>query len=100
MDAQPEFAAKYESKVNDYLKKGYARNLSPDEATNTSGLTWYLRHFGVYKVNKPGKLRFFSTRLQSCGGTSLNDALVLGPDLLTPLVGVPLCFRQFKLAFG
>ena len=49
----PEFAEKYKMVMNDYIKKGYAKKLSEDEAKCTSDITWYLPHHGVVNPNKP-----------------------------------------------
>jgi hypothetical protein len=39
--------------MDDYIKKGYAKKLSKEEAANTSDITWYLPHDGVVNPNKP-----------------------------------------------
>lgn len=48
----------------------------------TAPRTWYLPHFGVLSLNKPGKFRFvFVATERGIGG---NDFLLSGADLLTP----------------
>ena len=54
----------------------------------------------MFNVNKPGKLRFVFDAAANIGSTSLNDALLPGPDLLNPLVGVLIRFRQYTVAFA
>ena len=47
---------KYRQKTEEYVKKGYARKLRPDEILNTSKTTWYLPHHPVFHPAKPGRL--------------------------------------------
>ena len=101
MDQHPDFAKQYSQKIEDYVNKGYARQLSPADCAGQSELcTWYLPHFGVTNINKPGKLRFAFDAAANVDSVSLNSALLPGPDLLNPLVGVLMKFRQFLIAFG
>ena len=52
-----EMAAKYRGVMNDYISKGYARKLTPEETAKETSCTWYLPHHPVTNPNKPGKLR-------------------------------------------
>ena len=100
MDRQPAFAEQYCAKIVDYVSQGYARKLSVDEATTPHPKMWYLPHFGVTNPNKLGKLRLVFNAAAKSGGTSLNDALLTGPDLLNPLTGILLKFRERVIRFG
>ncbi|XP_044573746.1 uncharacterized protein LOC123257846 [Drosophila ananassae] len=53
-----DFARAYKGIMDDYVKKGYARRLEPQEVQRfQEGKLWYLPHFGVENPNKPGKIR-------------------------------------------
>ena len=74
--------------------------MSVDEATTPHPKTWYLTHFGVTNPNKPGKLRLVFDAAARSGATSLNDALLTGPDLLNPLTGILWKFHERVIGFG
>ena len=95
----PELEMKYRSVVNDYIAKGYARQLSKKEASSKSNITWYLPHHPVFNINKPNKIRVVFDAAAKFKETSLNDRLYHGPDLTNDLVGVLIRFRQEKIAF-
>ena len=95
----PELEMKYRSVVNDYIAKGYARQLCKEEASSKSNITWYLPHHPVFNINKPSKIRVVFDAATKFKGTSLNDRLYHGPDLTNDLVGVLIRFRQEKAAF-
>ncbi|XP_063837168.1 uncharacterized protein LOC135086312 [Ostrinia nubilalis] len=95
MDRHPEFAESYTAQVNRLVERGYAKKI--DEPISTS-VTWYLPHFGVTNVNKPGKLRLVFDAAATYKGTSLNDNLLSGPDLLNPMLSVLFKFRSKPVA--
>ena len=100
MDKDSEYAALYCDKIDNYIQKGYVRKLDEEEANFENSKTWYLPHFGVTNPNKPGKFRLVFDAAAKSNGVSLNDALLVGPDLLNSLIGVLLKFRQYKVAFS
>ncbi|KAG1924823.1 hypothetical protein F2P79_025910, partial [Pimephales promelas] len=59
---------------------------------------WYLPIFGVYHPLKPDKIRVVFDSSAQCGGISLNDVLLSGPDLNNTQLGVLLRFRREKIA--
>lgn len=71
MDENTNFAEKYCKKIYDYLSKGYARKLSPNELEDTDN-TWYLPHFSVMTANK---FRLVMDAKAKSNGFSLNDLL-------------------------
>ena len=94
----PELEEKYQTVMEEYIAKGYARKLTPEEAAVTRPRTWYLPHFPVLNPNKPGKVRIVFDAAAEYGGTSLNNNLLQGPDCTNNLVGVLLRFRQDRTA--
>ena len=99
MDKDSERAKACYDTVDTYIAKGYARKLSPTEiAAKEPKNTWYLPHHAVTNPNKPGKVRVVFDAAASYKGTSLNDQLVTGPDLLNSLVGVIMRFRLHTVA--
>lgn len=95
-----EMATKYRDVIKEYVEKGYARKLSPEEAAHESDRCWYLPHHPVTNPNKPGKVRVVFDAASEFEGTSLNKNLVQGPDMTNNLVGVLLRFRQGNVAFA
>ena len=79
--------------MEEYIRKGYARKLSKDEAAWKSNKTWYLPHHGVINPNKD-KVRVVYDAAASHGGFSLNKELYQGPQLTNSLIGVLMRFRK------
>ena len=59
---------------------------------------WYLPHHPVISKQKPDKIRRVTNAASKYKGTSLNDTLLTGPDLLCNLHGLLLRFRQYSVA--
>lgn len=95
MQMNPVMAQQIEQLMDDYLRKGYCRDVSnvPPRAP-----TWYLPIFPVTNPNKPGKVRLVWDAAAEANGSSLNSFLLPGPDLLTPLADVLVRFRERKVA--
>ena len=73
----PGLEEKYRSVIDDYVTKGYARQLNEEEASKRSKITWYLPHHPVLNVNKPNKVRVVFDAAAKFDGTSLNDRLTM-----------------------
>ena len=95
----PDLEAKYRAAIQEYVNKGYARKMTPEEATKRSRITWYLPHHPVFNVNKPNKCRVVFDAAAKSDGTSLNDQLFQGPDLVNSLTGVLIRFCEEEIAF-
>ncbi|XP_041630550.2 uncharacterized protein, partial [Drosophila kikkawai] len=89
-----QLALEYDRIIKDYVSKGYARKLQPDEVAVKSDKLWYLPHFGVENPNKPGKVRLVFDAAAKVGGTSLNSALDKGLQHYKPLPAVLFHFRE------
>ena len=85
-------AEKYSGKVKEYESKCYARKLTPAEAAVPSSKRWFLPHHPVLNPTKPGKVRMVMDAAAKKSRVSLNDNLLIGPDLLNSLTGVLECF--------
>ena len=59
----PGLEATYRAVIDDYVIKGYARKLTPEEAAKNSNITWYLPHHPVFNVNKPKNAVWFLTQM-------------------------------------
>ncbi|KAK3748900.1 hypothetical protein QZH41_002891 [Actinostola sp. cb2023] len=90
-------ADKYCAIIDDYVNKGYAKKLSPKEASMPTSKQWFLPHHPVLNANKPGKVRIVMDAAAKHDGVSLNDKLLIGPDLLNNFVGVLLRFREERV---
>ncbi|XP_075157632.1 uncharacterized protein LOC142230899 [Haematobia irritans] len=97
MQRDPEYARNYCEQINDYVQKGYARKLTEFEVKSLSPKTFYLPHFGVTTRNKPG-IRLVFDAAAKIENMSFNDALLCGPDLNKPLLGILMKFRQAQFA--
>ncbi|XP_036325117.1 uncharacterized protein LOC118738300 [Rhagoletis pomonella] len=92
------YANSYKNEIAKYLNKGYARQLTPEEAAHNKPTTWYLPHFGVVNPHKPGKIRIVFDAAAVTNSTSLNSVLLKGPEQAQPLVAVTHKFRQGIIA--
>ena len=71
--------------MNELILKGYAReSTSAVEAQKC----WYLSHHGVYHSNKPMKIHVVFDLSAEFHGTSINKALLSGPNLTNQIFGV------------
>ncbi|XP_076858013.1 uncharacterized protein LOC143512031 [Brachyhypopomus gauderio] len=81
--------------MEEVICKGDAEEV---QDTGVEGEKWYIPHHGIYHTKKPDKLRVVFDCSASYKGTSLNDHLLSGPDLLNNLIGVLIRFRQHPIA--
>ena len=91
----PDLHRMYTEQIQEYIDQDYAEPAGGEE---TPGRTWYLPHHPVVNVHKPGKVRVVFDGAARCGGTSLNDHLHQGPDLINNLAGVLMRFRLHEVA--
>lgn len=75
--------------MNDIIAKGEAEEVKDD---GLPGEIWYIPHHGIYHTKKPEKLRVVFDCSAKHKGTSLNEHLLAGPDMINNLTGVLLRF--------
>jgi hypothetical protein len=92
-----ELCSLYRETMEMYIQKGYAQPID-DEKVCEPGKVWYLPHHPVCSPHKPGKVRIVFDCAAKYRGTSLNDNLLQGPDLINSLVGVLVRFREQPVA--
>ena len=97
LSRDPARAAAYEEVLMGYVTKNHARKIPPEELSVPSQKRWLLPHHAVVNPTK-SKVRVVFDAAAQFAGTSLNDALLTGPDLLRNLVGVLLRFREERVA--
>lgn len=89
------FKEQYVKFMEDVIEKGDAEQIVDG---GSEGEKWYIPHHGVYHAKKPDKLRVVFDCSARHKGTSLNDHLLSGPDMLNNLGGVLIRFRQHPVA--
>lgn len=81
--------------MNEIIERGTVEEVSE---SGIPGEQWYIPHHGIYHPQKPDKLCvFFDCTAKYCG-TSLNEHLLSGPDMINNLTGILLRFRQHPVA--
>lgn len=86
--------------IDNLLRKDYVVKLSDVEIIKTVEGVWYLSIFITKNPNKPGKIRMVWDCAAKSNGSSLNDFVSRGPDLLKPLFDVLVSFRAGRVAVG
>jgi hypothetical protein len=84
--------------MKELLNKGYAEIIPNNEVHRNDGAVWYLPHHPVLHDKKPDKVRIVFDCSAKYAGSSLNDQVLKGPDLMNNLVGVLLRFREDYVA--
>jgi transposase InsO family protein len=101
MDRDASFSKLYCEKMEEYVDKGFIFKMTAEQiaTASRSPRAWFLPHFAVAKLNKPGKIRLVFDAAAKSQGYSFNDFLVRGPDLLQPLPSVLMKFREGNIGF-
>ncbi|XP_026051006.1 uncharacterized protein LOC113037895 [Carassius auratus] len=85
----------YIAYMNDIIERGDVETVNDD---GTVGEKWYIPHHGIYHPKKPDKLRVVFDCSAKFKGTSLNEHLLPGPDMINNLTGVLVRFRRHPIA--
>ena len=94
------FRQKFCDSITGDIGKEYIRKLDPEEAKSVMERErrFFLPIFAVFHPDKPDKLRRVYDAACQVAGTSLNDLLVPGPNLLNNIVGLVTRFRAGECA--
>ena len=90
---------RYSETIENDRKKGYVSQLETSEV-NSDKTCWYLPHHPVLNPNKPEKVRRVCNAASKFRGNSLNDVLLISPDLLRSLWGIIFRFREKPAALS
>ena len=93
-----DFRGKYTKVISSYLQQGFAQQVPHEHLNDYTGPTWYLPHHAVANLHKPDKVRVVFDCAAKYKGSSLNDNLIRGPDLMNSLIGVLMRFRKQNVA--
>ncbi|WP_239110332.1 hypothetical protein [Streptococcus dysgalactiae] len=96
LQQDPQLKVKYCEVMQRNLNFGYMERVK--ETAQHGQRLWYLPHHPVVNTKKPDKVRVVFDCATKSRGLSLNDRLLQGPDLTTPLIGVLHHFRLDRIA--
>ncbi|XP_046558679.1 uncharacterized protein LOC124267735 [Haliotis rubra] len=102
LDRSNQFEEMYSKTLNQYIDKGYVTKVTDSVSSDyeNNPRTWYIPHHGVQNPNKPGKVHVVFDAADSYKGTSLNDNLMCGPDLVNSLFGILQRFRLYGIVIA
>ena len=90
----------YSKTVRDDLEKVYIIEVEKHDPNCRTPREWYVPHQPDVNPHKPGSVRRVSNAASKFHGHSLNNALLIGHDLLQNLLHVLLRFRQYIFALS
>ncbi|GFQ66356.1 uncharacterized protein TNCT_108981 [Trichonephila clavata] len=88
----------YHKFMDDYLKLGHMELIPENEIDVPASSSFYLPHHSVPNKNGDKFRVVFDGSAKSSSGISLNDKLMVGPQLQTDLTTLLLRFRMHKIA--
>ena len=95
--SNPNVHRRYTEGMTDLIDKGHAELVRDDEVIQGNRI-WFLPHHGVIHPNKPEKLRIVFDCAAKYAGTSFNENVMQGPDLMNKFIGVLMRFREGPVA--
>ena len=98
LNKNADLMSSYSKIIQDDLDKGYITRVSPHNPSQRTDREWYLPHQAVVNPHKPGKVRRVLNGAFKFHGCSLNNCLLIGPDLLQSLLHVLFRFREHRYA--
>ena len=103
LNRNPEKLKAYNEAIIDYVKNGFAHELTELELKNLCDEPkYFVPHHPVFKETSTStKIRIvFDASAKYCNGNSLNDCLLKGPNLLPDIAAVLLRFRMHRIALN
>ena len=88
----PTLQSKFKETIKDYIDKGYATKLTPEEVSNIKPFINYVPHHAVSNINKPNKIRVLLDAAPEYQNSLLNKHFLKEPDLLNKLIAILLRF--------
>lgn len=98
LDRKPTMKEYYFTFMQKLLDSSHAE-IAPVTKPKQPTMRWYLPQFGVYHLQKPGKIRVVFDSAPETEKVSLNKLLLLGPDLNNGLLGLIMHLCQDPVAF-
>ena len=96
-----EYARKYQSEMEDMVRRGIARKLSDREIRDYNGPVHYIHHHEVLKPESSSTpLRIVFNSSASYMGQKLNEFWAKDSNILNNLLGVLFRFRHEKIAIA
>lgn len=95
LEKEPVWKAAYRDQMHEMVSRGAAVKLTKEEIDAWEGPKWYISHLvapNPHSSSTPVRIVWNSS--QEFRGISLNDLLYKGPDVLNPIRGVLLRFRN------
>ncbi|XP_008212566.1 uncharacterized protein LOC103317205 [Nasonia vitripennis] len=101
MKRDPKLGAEYVRFVEDYIRLGHMRRLTPSEVEDLTVAVCYICHHGIWqKGDTEDKLRVvFNASRPTSSGYSLNDVMHAGPKLQNDLAVVVTRWRTHRIVF-
>ena len=96
LNKKPELKRRYTDTIHDYINKGHATKLTPENSKLASNITNYIPHHAEFNISKLNKLRVVFDAAEKYCGTLLNENLLKGLDLLSSLIGVILRLQLWE----
>lgn len=100
MRSNPALMENINNQIKNFITKGYARKLRPEEINVDDPRIWYLPVFHHLDPKKPEKVRLVWDAAAKYQGISLNSMLMTGPDNLVALIDILRRFREKRVAIG
>ena len=102
LEKQPDVYNRYNQFIQEFIQLGYMEEVSGNKIHMPATKCFHLPHHCVIKdASSTTKLRVvFDASAKSASGVSLNDRLLVGPQLQKDLFGILISFRFHQVALS